>query len=277
MYKTDYIVRYHDIEEELLRRLEIRLATEAAAEITAAIESVFRNSGEHSNENIIINVEVGGNGDNNGDGSGRHRFEIVNSNKTKNKVQEIHEQQEQQEIQEIQEQQEIHEQINEHSGEEEQGKQEEQEEQGEEEEEDDQDDQEDDEEEYKYTRQDVTYICEKLYRDELLSVFGAETIDDPEMDNGIKAIFEALINNDEFKQLLVDLNAVLLDPSTAKNETELANLKRNTDYLIFITLFSQQSFYLTHKCLCQMITNGKVEPEMMDQLKQRTLKIFSLA
>ena len=274
MYKTDYIVRYHDIEEELLRRLEIRLATEAAAEITAAIESVFRNSGEHSNENIIINVEVGGNGDNNGDGSGRHRFEIVNSNKTKNKVQE---------------QQEVHDQINEHSeeqedeqhsGEEEQedeqhSGEEEQEEQGEQENE--EEEEEDDEEEYKYTRQDVTYICEKLYRDELLSVFGAETIDDPEMDNGIKAIFEALINNDEFKQLLVDLNAVLLDPSTAKNETELANLKRNTDYLIFITLFSQQSFYLTHKCLCQMITKGKVEPEMMDQLKQRTLKIFSLA
>lgn len=271
MYKTDYIVRYHDIEEELLRRLEIRLATEAAAEITAAIESVFRNSGEHSNENIIINVEVGGNGDNNGDGSGRHRFEIVNSNKTKNKVQKIHEQQEQQEVQEVQEQ------INEHSGEEEQEEQEEQGEQEEQEKQGEEEDQEDDEEEYKYTRQDVTYICEKLYRDELLSVFGAETIDDPEMDNGIKAIFEALINNDEFKQLLVDLNAVLLDPSTAKNETELANLKRNTDYLIFITLFSQQSFYLTHKCLCQMITNGKVEPEMMDQLKQRTLKIFSLA
>ena len=254
MYKTDYIVRYHDIEEELLRRLEIRLATEAAAEITAAIESVFRNSGEHSNENIIINVEVGGNGDNNGDGSGRHRFEIVNSNKTKNKVQE-----------QIQEEQ-AGEQDGEQDGEQEDqaGYQEDQEE-------------EEEEEEYKYTRQDVTYICEKLYRDELLSVFGAETIDDPEMDNGIKAIFEALINNDEFKQLLVDLNAVLLDPSTAKNETELANLKRNTDYLIFITLFSQQSFYLTHKCLCQMITNGKVEPEMMEQLKQRTLKIFSLA
>jgi hypothetical protein len=136
---------------------------------------------------------------------------------------------------------------------------------------------EEDEEDYKYTRKDVTYICEKLYRDELLSVFGAETIDDPKMDEGIKAIFEALIKNEEFQTFLTEMNGLLSDPSKAKTETELANLKRNTDYLLFITLFSQQSFYLTHKCLCQMLTLGHVEPDMMDQLKQRTLKIFQIS
>lgn len=270
MYKTDYIVKYHDIEEELLKRLEIRLATEAAAKITAAIESIFKNSSEHSNENIIINVEIGGNSN---DGSGMHRIEILNSNKLKNTAEAntpTPTSDENVVISNNTEQQQYEEQEQEEEQSQEEGQQEEGQ-QGQEGQE------EDEEEEYKYTREDVTYICEKLYRDELLSVFGAETLDDPEMDNGIKAIFEALINNDEFKQLLVDLNAVLLDPSKAKNETELANLKRNTDYLIFITLFSQQSFYLTHKCLCQMLTQGKVQPEMMDQLKQRTLKLFALA
>ena len=111
----------------------------------------------------------------------------------------------------------------------------------------------------------------------MLSAFGAESIDDPAMDTGIKTIFEALINNEEFKQFLSEMNALLLDPSTAKTETELANLKRNTDYLIFITLFSQQSFYLTHKCLCQMLTLGHVEADMMEQLKQRSLKIFQIS
>ena len=249
MYKTDFIVKYHDIENELIRRLELRLAAEAAAQITAAIESVFRNSGEHSNENIVINIEVGGTGDSDDEGNGRRRFEIMNSNRTKNNIQE---------------------------GEEavkEEGEEETVKEEGEEEtvKEDD-----DDDEDYKYNRKDVTYICDKLYRDELLTAFGAETIDDPEMDEGIKMIFEALINNEEFQQFLKELNALLLDTSTAKTETELANMKRNTDYLIFITLFSQQSFYLTHKCLCEMLTLGKVNPELMLQLKQRTMKIFSL-
>jgi hypothetical protein len=97
------------------------------------------------------------------------------------------------------------------------------------------------------------------------------------MDEGIKAIFEALIKNEEFQTFLTEMNGLLSDPSKAKTETELANLKRNTDYLLFITLFSQQSFYLTHKCLCQMLTLGHVEPDMMNQLKQRTLKIFQIS
>lgn len=275
MYNTDFIVRYHDIENELIRRLEIRLATEAAAEITAAIESVFRNSGEHSNENIIINVEVGGNSDND-DGQGRHRFEIVNSNRTKNTVKteeeavKVEETGSEEEVVKVEETGSVK--IGGGSSEEVVNTEEtEGGEEGEGEADDD-----DDVSDYKYTRKDVTYICEKLYRDELLSVFGAESVDDPEMDKGIRAIFEALIANDEFKQLLVELNALLLDLSSAKNETEIANLKRNTDYLIFLTLFSQQAFYLTHKCLCQMITLGKVLPDMMNQLKQRALKIFSL-
>ena len=80
MYKTDFIVRYHEIENELVRRLEVRLASEAAAEITAAIESVFKNAGDHSNENIVINVEVGGDSDDETGHRGR-RIEVVNSNK----------------------------------------------------------------------------------------------------------------------------------------------------------------------------------------------------
>jgi len=253
MYKTDFIVRYHDIENELVRRLEIRLAAEAAAEITAAIESVFRNAGDHSNENIVINVEVGGNGDSDDENGNRgHRIEVVNSNRTKAQAQQAVKAEEQ--VAAVVEQ--------------------EKEQEGEEREEEEQEEEE--EEEYKYNRKDITYICEKLYRDELLSVFDAESIDDPKMDEGIKAIFEALIKNEEFQTFLQDMNGLLSDPSTAKTETELANLKRNTDYLIFITLFSQQTFYLTHKCLCEMLTLGHVTPEMMDQLKKRTLKIFNI-
>jgi hypothetical protein len=250
MYNTDFIVRYHDIENELIRRLEIRLATEAAAEITAAIESVFRNTGEYSNENIVINVEVGGNSNDDNDNEGRQRIEIVNSNRTKNAATAN-----------------ANANANANTN-------------SDLIKDDDKDkdaEEEDEEEDYKYNRKDVTYICEKLYRDELLSAFGAESIDDPAMDTGIKTIFEALINNEEFKQFLSEMNALLLDPSTAKTETELANLKRNTDYLIFITLFSQQSFYLTHKCLCQMLTLGHVEADMMEQLKQRSLKIFQIS
>ena len=262
MYKTDFIVRYHEIENELVRRLEVRLASEAAAEITAAIQSVFKNAGNHSNENIVINVEVGGDSDDETGHRGR-RIEVVNSNKKPLKPQTVAaektlEKDEAEEGEQIEEEQA-------------QEAEEEQEEEGEEQEEEQAD------EDYKYNRKDITYICEKLYRDELLEVFCAESIDDPKMDEGIKAIFEKLIKNEEFKTFLVEMNGLISDPTTAKTETELANLKRNTDYLIFITLFSQKMFYLTHRCLCQMLTLGHVEADMMELLKQRTLKLFQIS
>ena len=92
-----------------------------------------------------------------------------------------------------------------------------------------------------------------------------------------KRDFETLIKNEEFKTFLVEMNGLISEPNTAKTETELANLKRNTDYLIFITLFSQKMFYLTHRCLCQMLILGHVKPEMMELLKQRTLKLFQIS
>ena len=253
MYKTDFIVRYHEIENELVRRLEVRLASEAAAEITAAIESVFKNAGDHSNENIVINVEVGGDSDDETGHRGR-RIEVVNSNKKPLKEEQTLDKEQSQAAEE--EQSEADEQSDK-EGEEEQEEQ--------------------SDEDYKYNRKDITYICEKLYRDELLEVFGAESIDDPKMDEGIKAIFETLIKNEEFKTFLVEMNGLISEPNTAKTETELANLKRNTDYLIFITLFSQKMFYLTHRCLCQMLILGHVKPEMMELLKQRTLKLFQIS
>lgn len=243
MYKTDFIVRYHEIENELVRRLEVRLASEAAAEITAAIESVFKNSGDHSNENIVINVEVGGDSDDETGHRGR-RIEVVNSNKKPVKEELVKDELDQLEEEADQDKEEEEEQSD---------------------------------EDYKYNRKDITYICEKLYRDELLEVFGADSIDDPRMDEGIKAIFETLIKNEEFKTFLVEMNGLISDPNTAKTETELANLKRNTDYLIFITLFSQKMFYLTHRCLCQMLILGHVEADMMELLKQRTLKLFQIS
>ena len=263
MYKTDFIVRYHEIENELVRRLEVRLASEAAAEITAAIQSVFRNAGDHSNENIVINVEVGGDSDDETGHRGR-RIEVVNSNKKPLKPQTVAAEKTLEKDEE-----------GEQAEEDEEGEQLEEGEQAQEEGEEQEEEQAD--EDYKYNRKDITYICEKLYRDELLEVFCAESIDDPKMDEGIKAIFEKLIKNEEFKTFLVEMNGLISEPNTAKTETELANLKRNTDYLIFITLFSQKMFYLTHRCLCQMLILGHVKPEMMELLKQRTLKLFQIS
>ena len=53
MYKTDFIVRYRVIENELTKRYEHRIAEEIAAEISKAIQSSFN----FTDINIVTNVK----------------------------------------------------------------------------------------------------------------------------------------------------------------------------------------------------------------------------
>ena len=133
----------------------------------------------------------------------------------------------------------------------------------------------DDDEEFEYSMDDVHLICEKLYRDELLSVFGVDTINDENMDKGIKRVIEKMVDNENFRQLLEDIKKELVDFSSfTGTATEMENIRRNSDYIIFITLFSQHVFYITHKCICQLFTNDNIDPELMIRLKEKTLHLF---
>jgi len=132
-----------------------------------------------------------------------------------------------------------------------------------------------DDEDIEYTMDDVHIICEKLYRDELLSVFGVDSINDENMDKGIKRVIEKMVDNENFRQLLEDIKKDLVDFSTfTGTPTEMENIRRNSDYIIFITLFSQHVFYITHKCICQLFTNDNIDQELMIRLKEKTLHLF---
>ena len=130
-------------------------------------------------------------------------------------------------------------------------------------------------EDLEYSMDDVHLICEKLYRDELLSVFDVETINDENMDAGIKRVIEKMIDNPGFKQTLEEIKQDLMDLSNPTGTPEeIENIRRNLEYLIFITLFSQQVFYITHKCICQLFTAEAVHPDLLDRLKEKTIGLF---
>lgn len=137
------------------------------------------------------------------------------------------------------------------------------------------DDEDDDDEEYEYTLDDVYTICEKLYRDELLSVFNVQSISDENIDAGIKAAIEQMIDNESFRKLLDDIKVNLIDfDNFVGTPEELENMKRNSEYLIFISLFSQKLFYLTHICLCQLFTVGEISPDLLSKIKEKTIGLF---
>jgi hypothetical protein len=253
MYKTDFIVRYRDIENELTKRYEHRIAEEIAAEISKAIQSSFN----FSDINIVTNV--------NGEPITKTKVEepkptvvkeepkptVVKEEPTEKKKRGRPSKKEQTQAQAAKAQ------AKALAKEEEQAPADEA------------------EEDYKYTRDDIAYICDKLYRDELLSVFDADSLEDPKMDAGIKMVFEHLIKHDEFIKFLEELSPKVMDKSKVKTEQEQFNFKRNTDYLIFITMFSHQLFYLTHQCICKMLVNEHVGDELIGDLKGKLLQIFS--
>jgi hypothetical protein len=252
MYKTDFIVRYNDIENELTKRYEHRIAEEITVEISKALQSSFN----FSDINIVTNI--------NGKPITKTQTALkptVLEEEPKPTVLETTEKKkrgrpskkaavetkavetkavETKALAKV-----------------------------------DSDSDSDDQEDYKYTREDIAYICDKLYRDELLSVFDADSLEDPKMDAGIKMVFEHLIKHDEFIQFLEELSPKVMDKSKVKTEQEQFNFKRNTDYLIFITMFSHQLFYLTHQCICKMLVNEHVGDELIGDLKGKLLQIFS--
>lgn len=134
---------------------------------------------------------------------------------------------------------------------------------------------------YQYSSQDILDICNKLYRDELCSVFYAEDIIDDKIDKGMKYVFDLMLVNPDFKAI-IDKKKVLLLLKESKNlelELDTVDLESGLDAVnletvnldvinleILLTLFSENIFYITHKCICQQITTGHIDTELLSKL-----------
>ena len=139
---------------------------------------------------------------------------------------------------------------------------------------------------YQYSSQDILDICNKLYRDELCSVFYAEDIMDDKIDKGMKTVFDIMLVNPDFKAIIDKMKELLLLRESKNVELELdtvtlgsvnldtVNLESvNLDTInleILLTLFSENIFYITHKCICQQITTGHIDTDLLEILNQNT-------
>lgn len=115
--------------------------------------------------------------------------------------------------------------------------------------------------EYEYSNDDVFAICDKLYRDELMSVFYADCLTDDKIDIGMKYILEKMLENNNFKTMTDEIKELLKNTMTKEEEVYL-------ETVIILTLFGKETFWLFHKCVCQQLNLGLIEPNLLDQLKQ---------
>jgi hypothetical protein len=139
-----------------------------------------------------------------------------------------------------------------------------------------------------YSSQDILDICNKLYRDELCSVFYAEDIMDDKIDKGMKTVFDIMLVNPDFKAIIDKIKELLLLRESKNLELELDTVTLGSDTVnsdtinlesvnlatinleILLTLFSENIFYITHKCICQQITTGHIDTDLLEILNQNT-------
>jgi len=124
-----------------------------------------------------------------------------------------------------------------------------------------------------YEDQDILDICDKLYRDELCSVFYAEDILDDKIDQGYKFVYDKMIFNERFKSVISEINKILSD----KNISDIFSKEENDNYEFFIllTLFSKDLFYLTHKCICQQFTLATIDNNLLSKFLEQCRQILS--
>ena len=128
--------------------------------------------------------------------------------------------------------------------------------------------------ESEYSNEDILDICNKLYRDELISVFYADDLLDDKIDFGMKYILEKMLENNDFK--LLTNEAILKFKKSCIEEGEgEGEGEDNFKMILILTMFSQECFYLFHRCVCQKLTLGIIEIDLLVQLKQYFTEIFN--
>ena len=135
---------------------------------------------------------------------------------------------------------------------------------------------------YNYTSQDIMDICNKLYRDEFLSVFGLEYFENDKINSMITIVYDKMMTNMEFNKIIDDIlqfcckdsflniNVSLEEDNEEKDEEE----KEIKKQIIVTSLFSQHLFYITHKCICQQIEWGTIDKNLLTELKTHSIDIY---
>jgi len=128
-------------------------------------------------------------------------------------------------------------------------------------------------EEHEYSIEDVLDICNKLYIDELLSVFNIEDLNDDKIDNDIKYIYNIMMTNENFN-LIINEMLILNTNEFDKNKEFTSEQQENLKQLVLTSLFSQHLFHITHKCICQQIETGLIDNELLVELRKYSIDLL---
>ena len=122
--------------------------------------------------------------------------------------------------------------------------------------------------EYEYSNEDIFNVCDKLYRDEFVSVFYANDILDDKIDIGSRYVLEQMMFNNDFKCIMDEFKLQFFMDSSDLPEQEKKYFTENIDFIVILTFFKKEFFYMFHKCICQQLTLGTIEQDFLDKFKK---------
>ena len=96
-------------------------------------------------------------------------------------------------------------------------------------------------------------VSETLYRAELLGVFGLEEFDDKVINLEVMNLCTQLFTHTKFAELMLKAAAKMLSEDLCTG---------------LMVLFSYDSFFLLHRCICEYLKTDIISAENLDALKK---------
>ena len=103
-----------------------------------------------------------------------------------------------------------------------------------------------------YDKTDIQFVCEELYRFELLSAFKAESILDDQIDEGFNELWQLINNYTNFTNIVNKFSKKL----GLEKEQKLG----------FTLMFNFDLYYIVHQCLQEYVNNGYINKNLLDEL-----------
>ena len=113
-----------------------------------------------------------------------------------------------------------------------------------------------------YDEEDIKFICEELYRFELLSAFKAETILDDAIDNGLTELW-SLFNNNTINNSSTKEFIELVEKFSKKLGIALSEDKDATNKLAFSLMFNYDLYYIIHQIIREYVKNGQIDNSLL--------------
>jgi hypothetical protein len=96
---------------------------------------------------------------------------------------------------------------------------------------------------------------------------------DDKIDKGINYVYDIIITNESFKQIINEIEKLYND-EFYKNEESNFEKQDCVKQLVLISLFSQYLFHITHKCICQQIELGRIDDTLLVDFKQLSVELL---